>query len=121
MRFPIRFDGAYRWLSSALLLSPSQSFVDVEAEEVSVRMAWGFSARFPRSAIAAVAPSPEKPLSRGVHGFAGRWLVNGAGQGIVRVDLAPEQDARVMGFPVKLKQLLVSVEDPEGLMRALGK
>ena len=118
-RFPIRFDSAYRVLSAALLLSPSDSFVEVEGDEVRVRMAWGFLARFPRSAVASATRYQQKPLSRGVHGFAGGWLVNGSGEGIVDIALEPRQRGYVMGFPVRLRNLLVSVEDPTDLMTAL--
>ncbi len=52
-RFPIRFEAWYRVLSSALFLSPSDSFVDLAEDAVSVRMGWAFSARFARSAVAA--------------------------------------------------------------------
>jgi len=52
--------------------------------------------------------------------MAGRWLVNGSGSDIVAMDLNPIGRGYVMGFPVKLRQLLVSVEDPEGLIRALA-
>lgn len=52
VRFPIRFDTAYRILFTALLLTPSDSFVEVEGDEVRVRMAWAFRANFPRSVVA---------------------------------------------------------------------
>ena len=119
-RFPIRFDPAYRVLSSALLLAPSRSFVDVGRDAVTVRMAWGFRARLPRAAVSSASPHSRRPLSRGVHGFAGRWLVNGSGDGIVEISLAPRQRGYVMGIPVRLKTVLVSVEDPAGLIAALG-
>jgi len=118
-RFPIRFDDWYRVLSSALLLLPSDSFVEVDGGEVCVRMAWGFRARFPRSTVQTTEPLRSSPFSRGVHGFKGRWLVNGSGEGILVVRLAPPQSAHVMGFPVKLEELMVSVEDPRALAEAL--
>ena len=118
-RFSIRFDAGYRVLSSALFLAPSQSFVETEGDEVRVRMGWAFRARFLRSEVASASDSRTRPLSRGVHGFAGRWLVNGSGQGIVSIDLEPRQRGYVMGFPVRLRQLPVSVDSPAGLMRAL--
>ncbi len=120
LRFPIRFDRAYGLLSSALLLRPADSFVEVRGGEVRVQMAWAFRARFPRSAVASAAEHRRATLSRGVHGLAGRWLVNGAGAGIVALRLQPGQRAHVLGFPVRLRELLVSVEDPAGLMKALG-
>jgi hypothetical protein len=119
MRFPIRFNAAYRVLSTALFLAPSDSFVEAKGEEVRVRMAWGFRTKFPRSVVASVTEYKRKPLSRGVHGWAGRWLVNGSGEGIVNIALEPCQRGYVMGFPVQLRNLLVSVEDPAGLMSAL--
>ncbi len=118
-RFPIRFDPWYRVLSTGLFLPPASSFVEVNGDEVRVRMAWAFRARFPRSAVRAALPYERRPLSRGVHGFAGRWLVNGSGEGIVSLRLEPGQTAYVLGFPVRLRELLVSVEDPPGLVAAL--
>jgi hypothetical protein len=119
-RLPIRFDPWYGVLSTGLFLQPASSFVEVNGDEVRVRMAWAFRARFPRTAVRAAVPYERRPpLSRGVHGFAGRWLVNGSGEGIVSLHLEPRQTAYVLGFPVRLRELLVSVEDPPGLIAAL--
>jgi hypothetical protein len=82
-------------------------------------MGWAFNARFPRQAIAATARLDKAPLSRGVHGLAGRWLVNGSGDRILVLDLQPSQQARVLGFPVRLRRLMVSVDDPEELATRL--
>jgi hypothetical protein len=120
LRFPIRFDNAYSVLSTALLLPPSSSYVEIEGNDVTVRMGWGFRASFARSAVRSTAPLDKAPLSRGVHGWRGRWLVNGSGSGILVIDLSPPQRAHVLGFPVRLRQLMVSVEDPLGLSAALG-
>ncbi len=118
-RFPIRFDRAYRLLSRAVFLPPDDSFVEVDGDEVRVRMGWGFRARFPRSSVVSVTGARRRPISRGVHGWAGRWLVNGSGDGILDLALEPAQRAYVLGFPVRLRDLLVSVEDPGALTRAL--
>jgi hypothetical protein len=48
-RFAVRFDPVYRRLSAALLLPPADAWVTVSGEEVEVRMAWAFRARFPRA------------------------------------------------------------------------
>jgi hypothetical protein len=95
--------------------------VEVEGDHVAVRMAWGFTAKFPRSAVVSATEYNRKPLSRGVHGWAGRWLVNGSGEGIVNIGLEPSQRGYVMAFPVRLRNLLVSVEDPAGLIAALTR
>jgi hypothetical protein len=121
LTFPIRFDPWYRVLSRIVLLPPSVSSVEVEGEEVRVRMGWAFQSCFPRAAIVSVSKLDGRPISRGVHGFAGRWLVNGSGQGIVSLELNPRQRGYVMGFPVRLRTLMVSVEEPAALAQALGQ
>ena len=118
-RFPISFDAGYRALSSLLLLSPSRSYVEVDGQEVLVRMGWAFSSRFSRRAVVSVTESASTPMSRGVHGFGGRWLVNGSGRGILSVKLNPSQRAYVTGFPIRLRELLVSVEEPRIVAEAL--
>jgi hypothetical protein len=118
-RFPIRFDPWYAILSSALFLPPANSYVEVNDEEVRVRMAWAFRSRFPKTAVTLATETHGRPLSRGVHGFAGRWLVNGSGQGILTISLTPAQRGYVMGFPVRLRQLMVSVVEPSALAAAL--
>jgi hypothetical protein len=44
-RFPIRFDPWYRILSHVVLLPPGDAFVEIDGDEVRVRMSWAFSAR----------------------------------------------------------------------------
>ena len=106
-------------MSSALFLAPASSFIDVGHDEVDVRMAWGFRSRFPRRSVKATHVEHSNPISRGVHGFGGRWLVNGAGDRLLAIDLGEDARAYVLGFPVKLRQLTVSVDDPHGLAAAL--
>jgi hypothetical protein len=118
-RFPIRFDAWYSVLSRALLLSPADSYVEIDGRQVRVQMSWAFRSCFPKAAVLSAMEVHERPLSRGVHGFAGRWLVNGSGQGILAIDLAPDQRGYVLGIPVRLRQLMVSVADPKALAAAL--
>jgi hypothetical protein len=118
-RFPLRFDRWYAPLSSALLLPPSSSYLEIDRDEIRVRMGWAFRSRFPRSAVTSAFHSAPWTLSRGVHGFGGRWLVNGSGQGLLTIDLSPDQRAHVLGIPVRLRRLMVSVNDPQTLAAAL--
>jgi hypothetical protein len=119
-RFAIKFEPTYALLSKALFISPNDSYVEIEDGRVSVRMAWAFRSNFDRSAVHGTSPLGKRiPLTRGVHGWAGRWLVNGAGDGILVIDLNPRQRGYVMGFPVRLRQVLVSVDDPATLAAAL--
>jgi hypothetical protein len=121
MRFPIRFESWYAALSSALLLRPADSYVEIEGETVECRMGWAFRTRFSIAAVMHAARLETKPLSRGVHGFAGRWLVNGAAEPILAIDLEPPQRAWVLGIPVRLRQLLVSTSDPDALAARLRR
>jgi hypothetical protein len=118
-RFPILFDPWYAALSSALFLPPASSSVEVDTLQVRVQMGWAFRTRFPRTFVTRVAEMDTRPLSRGVHGFAGRWLVNGSGRGILIIDLEPVQRGYVLGFPVRLRQLMVSVAEPSKLAATL--
>ena len=118
-RFPITFESWYRVLSTILGLPPSSAYIEVTAEQVEVRMGWAFRSRFPRSAVSSASALDIRPLSRGVHGFGGRWLVNGAGRDILRVELSPPQRAHVMGIPVRLRELLVSVGNPSVVAAAV--
>jgi hypothetical protein len=112
-RFPITFDAPCARLFRALRIFPSDSYVEIAGNQVSVRMGWAFRATFDRSCVTGIAPLGQRiRLTRGVHGWAGRWLVNGAGDGILAIALEPRQHAHVVGFPVGLRQLQVSVEDP---------
>ena len=120
-RFPIRFGRLYRVLSTLSFMPPGDAYVALEGDDVVARMAWGFRTRFPRRAVAAVRPFAGRPLSRGVHGWGGRWLVNGSADGLLEITLQPEQRAYVMGFSVPLSTLLVSLEDPDGLAAALQR
>jgi hypothetical protein len=121
MRFPIRFDTAFRLLARTLLLSPEQAYVDVADDLVHVKFAWAFRATFPRSSVASTSLYPRKPVSRGVHGFGGRWLVNGAGDRILELAFEPAQGGHVLGWPVTLRRLLVSLDDPSGLRASLTR
>jgi hypothetical protein len=84
-------------------------------------MGWAFYSKFPRTAISSISLMDTNRiiLSRGVHGWADLWLVNGSAQGIVTIELRPKQPGYITSFPLQLKQLLVSVEEPMELIDAL--
>ena len=119
-RFPIAYNRPMRVLAGTLGLGPRGAWIDIDGADVEVRMGWAFRARFTRASITAAARSDRRVISQGVHGRNGRWLVNGATGGLVRVDLAPDQAARVLGRRVALSTLEVSVEDPDALVAALS-
>ena len=75
-------------------------------------MGWAFSAELPRSSIRS-ARRAGTAISIGVHGWRGRWLVNGAAGPLVAVTIDPPAPARVLGVPIRLRELTVSVDDPD--------
>ena len=121
-RFPIRFSSFNGVLFRGLLILPSSSYVDLDDQTIHVRLGWAFSARIPRRLVAGagLGKPPTIRFTAGAHGWGGRWLVNGAADGIVTIDLSEPVRANVSGFPIRLKELSVSLEDPEGFLGALG-
>jgi hypothetical protein len=113
--------GGLRLLMTVLGLGPGLSRIEVRPDEVVVKMGWGFRGRIPRSSIQRAAEEGNAPLSIGVHGWRGSWLVNGSSNGIVAIDVEPSARALVIGVPVKVRRLKVSAEDPAGLVAALGR
>lgn len=82
-------------------------------------MGWSFEGRAPRASVASALVLEETVLSRGVHGWRGDWVVNGAGAGLAEVRFEPPMKAHVLAFPVRVRRLRVSLDDPAGLARAL--
>jgi hypothetical protein len=118
MRIPIRYGKPWSWLLAVLLLPARFAYVRVDGDTVKVRMGWAFRAKFPKSAVMEVV-NFRPVVSVGVHGWRGRWLVNGANRPIAVVRLSEPARGYVIGFPVKLRELLVSVDDRDALRNAL--
>ncbi len=116
--FSIRQNPVMRLLAAPL--GAWNAAVEVDDDAVVVHYGVGFRGRVARSAVRSVSRSHRRVLSWGAHGWRGRWLVNGSSHGIVVLGIEPRQPARVVGWPVRLRELDVSVDDPEGLVAALG-
>ena len=118
-RFPISFSKPNR--AMALVgLTPHNSWVDLGDGTITVHMGWAFHLTAARAAIRSVAPDHDRVGGWGVHGWRGRWLVNGTSRGLVRIGFDPAVRAWVMGFPISVHTLRVSVVDPDALCAALG-
>ncbi|EUA02294.1 hypothetical protein I546_6167 [Mycobacterium kansasii 732] len=81
-----------------------------------VKFGWGFNVGIPLASIKDAKPHHDRVYTWGAHGFRGRWLVNGSSKGIVEMTVDPPARAKVMGVPVTLKSLYVSVTDPDALI-----
>lgn len=118
-KFAVRY-GLFRPLLVVLGAGPSFADVALGSDHLEVRMGWGFRARIPRGSVRGVYRDRNMRGGIGVHGWRGRWLVNGAVSGIVTIEIDPPVRAWVLGFPIRLRMLHVSLEDPEALIAAWG-
>jgi hypothetical protein len=119
--FQILYAPGIRKILTLLRIDPTKARVTVEPDQVRVRFGWSFQMSFPRDAVTD-AGRDKKPFGTGmgVHGWRGRWVVNGSNDGMVRITFRQPQKARVIGFPVKARELFVSLEDPAGFLAAIG-
>ena len=118
IRIPIRYGNPWRWILPFLLLPARSAYLRIDGDVVKVRMSWAFRTKFSRSDVIEVAK--HRPvLSIGAHGWNGRWLVNGAHRPIAIIRLAEPAPGRVMGFPVKVRELWVSVDNRDVLRELL--
>ena len=83
-------------------------------------MGWAFRVTIPRSAVRKILADSEAVAAWGVHGWHGRWLVNGSSSGLVRFEIEPAARAWILGIPVRLKTLRLSVTAPTGLIDELS-
>ena len=118
-RFPIRF-GVLRWLLVVLGTGPRFSHVDVDFDTVRATMGWAFRSTIPRPSIVKAYKDRNMWGGIGVHGWRGRWLVNGSVSGIVTMEIDPPARGWVIGVPVRLRKLHVSLEDPDAFLAELG-
>jgi hypothetical protein len=118
-RFPILFSSFNR----AMILFgfvPSRCRVEVDHARVRVHMGWAFRMEADLANVTSAQNYDRRVWSWGVHGWRGRWLVNGSGKGLVRITFASPVPARMALWPLKVRELTVSVVDREGLRAALG-
>ena len=115
--FTIRQHPAMR--AMAWSLGGAHGHVDVDDTAVRVRHGVMFRTTIPRSIIGPPQRYEGKVYSWGVHGWRGRWLVNGSSHGIVVLPIEPRRRAHVLGWPIRLRELAVSLDDPDGFLAAL--
>jgi hypothetical protein len=118
MRVPIRF-GRLRPLFLALGITPGRSYLELSEDVLGVRLAWSFGARVARTSIRSAQRVADSPYAIGVHGWSGRWIVNGAAGPMVSITIEPPACAYVLGFRVSLRELVVSVDEPDELVSML--
>jgi hypothetical protein len=101
------------------------SGVAVDTGEIRVRMG-SFKLDIPRSSVRSVQRSQARVGgTTGVHGRRGRWLVNGSAEGLAEltidppVRISPSIDTLYGLGPSRVRQLTLSLDDPDGFVAAV--
>jgi hypothetical protein len=118
MATELRYERWFLPFSVPLGMGPKQSEVRIEDDTLHVKFGWGFRTAVHLSSITKAEENHDRVYSWGAHGWRGRWLVNGSSKGIVELTIDPATTAHVLGVPVKLSTLWVSVTEPEALIEA---
>jgi hypothetical protein len=99
----------------------SQTRVELDETAVDVRLGWQFAVRIPRTSITAAARDDGRVYGWGAHtSFRGRWLVNTTSHGLVRIAVDPPARGHCTGVPVTVRELRISLADPDAFLSALG-
>jgi hypothetical protein len=117
--FAIRYTPAFVPVFRLLGLGPARSGVWVGRDSIRVTMGWGFRAKIACRSVREIGPDSGTVLGWGAHGWRGRWLVNGSSSGLVRLEIEPGARAWVMGIPVRLRTLRMSLDAPDELTSIL--
>ena len=117
--FGMRFARIFLPLFVPLGMGPRRTRITVDGGALRVRMGWEFRATIPGAAVRSADRDHARVLGWGVHGWRGVWLVNGSSRGLVRMDIDPPARAWVIGFPVRLRTLRLSLEEPDAFLAAL--
>lgn len=121
-RFAIAFSGLNKPLLALLGMGPGRSGVTVTDTDVRVRMGWAFNAAIPRDRITSAAKATKPALfGWGVHGWRGRWVVNGSDSGMVRLTIDPPMLTRTLIFAIQPHELYISLEDPDRFLAAIER
>jgi hypothetical protein len=120
-RFEIAYTGINGPMMKTLGIGPGRGYVIVTPGDLIVKMGWAFSGTIPRSRItSAEASTKPQGYGWGVHGWNGKWVINGSDSGIVKIEIDPATTVRTLIFPINLRELYVSLENPESFLEALG-
>lgn len=119
MRFAMRYSWSSRVLFGVMGMGPRASAVEVADGHLRVRMGWAFAADIPVAQVRSAVQRTRPVLDCGVHGWRGRWNVNGVFTGLVEIHIEPAVQAHVLRFPVRLRELRIGVDDPTTLIALL--
>jgi hypothetical protein len=97
MQFAISYDSFFRVL--ATITGLGQGRVEIEGDRIDVRMGWAFRASIPRASVQKAEQIDRIPplFGWGVHGWNGRWAVNGSQRGAVKLTVEPAATTNASG------------------------
>jgi hypothetical protein len=127
-RFAISYDGMDRvstWADTLLGGGPAGGRIEVDADQLRLRMA-DFKVDVPRASVRRAVRSAYRTRgTTGVHSKSGTWLANGSADGLVEIGIDPPSHTErcLSSFfrRMKVKVLIVSLVDPDGFVAALKR
>ncbi|HTH05494.1 MAG TPA: hypothetical protein VMS14_09115 [Ilumatobacteraceae bacterium] len=117
--FRFEFDRLGRVVMGPMGMGPRNCVIRLDGDTLEVRLGWGFRSRIPRRSIVDARRRERVSFSRGAHGWRGRWLVNGSATHLVSITVDPPARGAVIGWPVRVRELMLSVEEPDELVETL--
>jgi hypothetical protein len=122
MRFQILRSGGFSWLLRLFGASAAKSFVAVTPSGLHVRFG-PFAQDIPRAEVQAVSLHAETvPWFRTGIGWRtdlmGKVALIGAPRNVVRIELNPERKVWLMGIRVTMRELFISLEEPQRFIEA---
>lgn len=111
--FEFRIESWMAWPLKVLLIGPKSQEILIDHANLKLRMGWAFQTTVPLTSIITARPVERRVYGWGVHGWRGKWLVNGSSSGLVEIHIDPAERAWSGPIPIKLRRLTVSVTEPE--------
>ena len=104
---------------------PAGGRIEVDADELRLRMA-DFKVDVPRASVRRAARSSHQARGTiGVHARGGSWLANGSADGLVEIEIDPpcrtERSLTTLFRRMKVTELIVSLVDPDGFIAAVQR
>lgn len=127
-RFAISYDDMgpiSTWADTLLGGGPDGGRIEVDADELRLRMA-DFKVDVPRASVRRAARSSHRTRGTiGVHSKGGSWLANGSANGLVEIEIDPpchtERCLSTFFRRAKVSELIVSLVDPDGFIAAVQR
>jgi hypothetical protein len=127
-RFAISYDGMGRvstWADTLLGGGPDGGRIEVDADELRLRMA-DFKVDVPRASVRRAAWSSYRTRGTvGVHARGGSWLANGSASGLVEIMIDPPcrtgRSLSTFFLRARVSELIVSLADPDGFIAAVQR